>query len=204
MVKAIFFDFYSVWVPDKLQAVLDEAKARGASEADAMTQLTQQYYHGEVNLTTMAFNLKFKHGSTNFDEASLNLHESDISPDLVNLARALHGHFVKLGILGNLGFMELGLLYEFNSAQSLFEAIVSPLSLSLKRPLLSKEVFTKATQTVGETPDSCVAISGHDDYIAFASSFGMQTIKFTSLTQLADDLVRILAKDIPTSVNLPR
>jgi FMN phosphatase YigB (HAD superfamily) len=202
MVKAIFFDFYSVWAPDKIQAILDEAKAVGAPETMAMTGLVDRYYHGELNLARLAYSLKFKLGSSNSEEASLALHGSDISPDLVNFMRALHGHFVKLGILGNLGFMELSLLYQLNSsAQPLFEAIVSPLSLSSPQSLLSQEVFNQASQTIGEVPGACVAVSGHDNYLAFASSFGMQTIKFTDLAQLEISLANLLAKDIPSSID---
>jgi hypothetical protein len=114
--------------------------------------------------------------------------------------RGLHSHFLKLGVLANLGTMELQLLQQFNAAQPLFEAIVCPLSLGLKVPLLSQQVFNKALQVIGETPASCLVISGHDDYLAFATKFGMQTIKFTGYSQLMREFEALLVKDIPSFV----
>src|SRR5690606_18850604 len=92
------------------------------------------------------------------------LQESDISPEVAAFMRELHGHFVKLGVLANLGAQEYKLLTDFNTHNQVFEVIASPLAFGLKLPLLSKEVFAKALQAIGEPPRSCLVVTGNQDY----------------------------------------
>lgn len=200
MVRAIFFDFYSVWTPDKLQGLLDEAVALGPGEHAALAELVDKYYHGRATLAEVADAFRWKLGRGDIDEAALTLRETDISPTVANLMRVLHGHFVKLGVLGNLGKMELELLNHFNASQQLFEVIMSPLSIPTPKPLLSRDVFGKALGTIDEQPGTCLVISGHDDYLSFASGYGMQTIKYAGLGELGHSLGQLLAKDIPSFV----
>jgi FMN phosphatase YigB (HAD superfamily) len=200
MIRAIFFDFYSVWTPDKFQDYLSYAQPLGAQECATLADLVGKYYLGEVKLDYLADVFRYKLNRADIDAVSLTLRQSDISPTVANFMRGLHGHFLKLGVLANLGVMELGLLTEFNSSQSLFEAILSPLSLGLKTPLLSQQVFSKALEAISETPPSCLVVSGHDDYLAYASKYGMQTIKFVGLQQLTQSLGILLAKDMPSFV----
>jgi FMN phosphatase YigB (HAD superfamily) len=200
MVRAIFFDFYSVWTPDRFEEYLHDAQRLGAQDSAALTDLVEKYYLGEVKLDFLADVFGRKLGRTDIDKTSLTLHGSDISPSVVSLMRGLHGHFLKLGVLANLGVMELDLLMQFNASQSLFEVILSPLSLGIRAPLLSKQIFSKALQAIGETPATCLVVSGHDDYLAYASKYGMQTIKFVGLDQLTQSLVDLIAKDIPSFV----
>jgi FMN phosphatase YigB (HAD superfamily) len=128
------------------------------------------------------------------------LRESQTLPDVVSFMRGLHGHFLKLGIVANLGTMEVDFLNRFNAAQALFEVIASPLSLGTSQPLLSREVFTEACKLIREYPDACLAVSGHDDYLAFAAKMGMQTIPFTTMRDLYGKLIERLAKDTPSAV----
>jgi FMN phosphatase YigB (HAD superfamily) len=200
MVRAIFFDFYSVWTPDRFQEYLSYSQSLGPKESAALTDLVEKYYLGEVNLDYLADALRYKLGRAEIDEAVLTLNESDISPSVVSLMRGLHGHFLKLGVLANLGKMELDFLRKFNTSQSVFEVILSPLSVNLKAPLLSEQVFTKALQAIGEPPASCVVVSGHPDYLAYASKHGMQTINFVGLDELVKSLGNLLAKDMPSFV----
>jgi FMN phosphatase YigB (HAD superfamily) len=200
MVRAIFFDFYSVWTPDRFQEYLNYAQPLGPQECAVLEDLVGKYYSGEVNLEYLAGVFKYKLNRTDINEASLTIHETDISPKVVNLMRGLHGHFLKLGVLANLGPMELGLLNQFNSSQSLFETITSPLSLGLKTPLHSQQVFDTALQAIAEPPSACLVVSGHDDYLTYASGYGMQTIKFNGLKLLVQSLGDLLAKDIPSFV----
>lgn len=203
MVRAIFFDFYSVWAPDKIEEYLQDASVHGPQKSINLRPLIQQYYHGMISLADLASALSSNLGRPDITETSLTFSESDISPAVANLMRVLHGHFVKLGILGNLGRMELELLNNFNASQQLFEAILCPLSLDLAQPLLSKEVFDKALQTIGEPPASCLVISGHGEYLTFAKNYGMQTIKYAGLIELGHSLGQLLAKDIPSFVIPP-
>ena len=112
--------------------------------------------------------------------------------------RFLHGHFVKLGVLGNLGVMELELLHKFNATQQLFEIIVCPISLGVSSPLVSKEVFNKALHLIGESPSSCIVASGHDDYLKFATSLGMIPVKYEGMDSLSRTLDQLIAKDTPS------
>lgn len=201
MVRAIFFDFYSVWTPDVIQGLLDDSATLGNDTHKSLATLVEQYYRGEQSLSVLADTFRYKLSRPDIDENTLSLRESDISPTVINFMRNLHGHFIKLGILGNLGKMEIDLLNQFNEDQPLFEVILSPLSLGLDRPLLSKQVFVKALQEIGEPPSLSLVVSGHQDYLDFASKFGMQTIKFEGLPKLANELWKLLSKDIPSFVN---
>jgi hypothetical protein len=200
MVRGIFFDFYSVWTPDIIQELLNETSVLGPQESAVLAAMVDKYYHGEINLVNLTDTFRFKLRRPDIDEASMTLRESDISSVVSALMRGLHSHFIKLGVLGNLGRMELGMLELFNTKQPLFEVIMSPLSLGLKQPLLSQEVFIKALQAIGEPPESCLVISGHEDYLAYASSFGMQSLRFAGIAQLEKSLGEVLVKDIPSFV----
>jgi FMN phosphatase YigB (HAD superfamily) len=203
MVRVIFFDFYSVWTPDRFQEYLNYARSHDAKDSAMLASLVGKYYLGEVSLEYLADVFSQKLGRPDINVAALTLQASDISPEVANLMRSLHGHFLKLGILADLGTMEFRLLKEFDASQSLFEVILSPLSLGLKMPLLSQQVFTKALRSIGETPTSCLVVSGHDDYLAYASQCGMQTIKFIGFTELIRSLGGLLANDMPSFVIPP-
>jgi hypothetical protein len=199
MTGAIFFDFYSVWRPDLISEYLESAKALEPEVTEQLAVLVQRYYQGNVTITQLADNFRVRLGNPSIDAKQLRLHETDISPVVVDFMRSLHGHFVKLGVLANLGRMELDLLNNFNSQQQLFEVIASPLSLGIKQPLLSEAVFAAALQAIGEPTRSCIVVSGNDDYLQFASSLGIQAIKFDGLASLAQTLAQQLAKDMPTT-----
>ena len=200
MVRAIFFDFYSVWLPDTIQGLLNEVLAADPADNAEMAKMVDHYYHGTVSNTKLAEAFRFKLQRSDIDDNSLTLNESSISPHVTEFMRNLHGHFVKLGVLANLGSMELELLQKFNAKQQLFEVIVGPLSLGSSQQLLSTEVFNKTLQLVGEKAANCVVVSGHDDYLQFASSLGMVPVKFDGMTNLSMTLEQILAKDLPSSV----
>lgn len=201
MVRVILFDFYSVWTPDRYQEYLNYAQANNAAQSYAeLTTVLAEYYTGEVNLEYLADVLRLTFGHPEIDKDSLTLHASNIPPDMINLLRDLHGHFLKLGVFGNLGMMELGLLMGLNTDQPLLEFILSPLTLGIKMPLLSQPVFAKALQDIGEQPADCVVVSGHEDYLAFAAWYGMQTIRFTNFSEVRQILGTLIANDTPGSI----
>ncbi len=201
MVRAIFFDFYSVWLPDTIQGLLNEVLAADPSDSAGMVKMVDHYYHGTVGIQKLAEAFRFKLQRSDIDEATLTLNESSISPHVTEFMRGLHGHFVKLGVLANLGSMELELLQKFNAKQQLFEVIVGPLSLGSSQQLLSTEVFNKTLQLVGEQPASSLVVSGHDDYLQFAASLGMVPVKFDGMANLSQTIEQLLAKDLPSSVS---
>lgn len=201
MVRAIFFDFYSVWAPDTIGILLEDAKSLGTNEYANLETMVDHYYHGGVGSDNLAHSLKWKLGRSDVNEDTLKLRASGSLPDVINYMRSLHGHFLKLAIVANLGTSELDFLTEFNTAQSLFEAIVSPLSLGSGEPLLSREVFDPALKAIGEQPNTCIAVSGHDDYLTFAAGLGMQTVKFENMAQFEQTLTQLLQNDTPSYVN---
>ena len=198
MVRAIFFDFYSVWLPDTLQELLDQATALGPEERAVLAQLVDHYYHGVVGMGKVADTFRYKLQRTEIDENVLTLRERDISPNMISFMRALHGHFVKLGILGNLGTTEWNLLKTFNTRESLFEVIVCPISLGVGAPLLSREVFDRTLKLVNEVPADCIAVSGNNDYLRFASTLGMVPVKYDTLPNLMQRLAQLLSNDMPS------
>jgi FMN phosphatase YigB (HAD superfamily) len=199
MIRAIFFDFYSVWTPDKFGYYLALAEQSSPEIAKDLSDVVEQYYHGKVDLDFVASNFKFKLLDAKIDAEEFKVREADISPDIITFMRNLHSHFVKIGILANLGLQELDLLDTFNKHYQVFEVIASPLSLDTPAPLLSSDVYIKAMQQIGEPPQSCLLISGNLPYLEFAASLGLTTLQFEGLSKLQASLNQILSSEIPGS-----
>lgn len=197
VIRAIFFDFYSVWTPDKFEYYQGLAEQSGPEAAKGVSDLFEKYYHGQADISYVVSSLKSLLMRTDIDESEFVLNESTISSEITNFMRELHAHFIKLGVLGNLGSQEFQLLNDFNDRNQLFEIIASPLSLQLGEPLLSNQVFVTAMQAIGEPPDSCLMISGNFPTLEFASSMGMATLQFEGLPKLEQALNQLVSNDIP-------
>jgi FMN phosphatase YigB (HAD superfamily) len=197
MVRAIFFDFYSVWTPDKFSYYLANAQLSGPEVSKELYDTIEQYYHGQIDVDYLAGAIRYKLGHPDVTAEALYLSEANVSPDIANLIRALHGHFIKIGILANLGAQEAKLLNDFNQRNQLFEVIASPLSFGTNLPLLSQPVFAQALQAIGEPPASCLFISGNPYFLAFAANLGISTLQFEGLSRLQESLNQILASEMP-------
>jgi FMN phosphatase YigB (HAD superfamily) len=197
MIRAIFFDFYSVWTPDKFGYYLANAQLNGPEVYKQMYDLMEQYYHGQVDVSIIAETFQTRLGHPDITVETLRLSKDSISPEITNFIRGLHGHFVKVGVFANLGMQENQLLSDFNKDTQLFEVIASPLSLNTTQPLLSQEVFAGALQAIGEPPESTLIVSGNPYILAFAKNFGINTLHFEGLPKLEQTLAQILSSDIP-------
>jgi FMN phosphatase YigB (HAD superfamily) len=198
MVRAIFFDFYGVWLPDIFTQYLTEAQQQGPQVAGELAALVDRYFHGEVDVSYVADGFRYKLSRADIDVDQFTLSEADISPAVTDFMRNLHGHFVKLGVLANLGTQEYDLLTSFNTHNQVFEAIVGPLSLQSGAPLLSQEVFAQALQAIGEPPRSCLVVSGNPAYLAFAESLGISTVPFGGFPELQQNLEQLLSSELPS------
>jgi FMN phosphatase YigB (HAD superfamily) len=197
MIRAIFFDFYSVWVPDIFSDYLTQAQQQGPVVVGELQAVVNKYFQGEVTPVQVADFFRFKLSRPDIDSAQFTLNEADISPAVTNFMRNLHGHFVKLGVLANLGPQEYAILTDYNKRNELFEVIAGPLPLQLKLPLLSQEVFAKALQAIGEPPRSTLVVSGNVAYQQFAQSLGIATLPFAGLPNLQQTLEQLLTSEMP-------
>ena len=197
MIRAIFFDFYSVWTPDKFSYYLAVAQQNGPEVYKEMSDLVESYYHGQVDINIVADTFRVKLGHPDISVNQFRLQETDISPDIINFMRNLHAHFLKIGILANLGSQEYQLLNTFNEHNQIFEVIASPFSLQSPAPLLSKDVFAMALQNIGEPLDSCLLVSGNPSFLEFATSLGVAVHQFEGLAKLQKTLDQLLASDLP-------
>ncbi|HEY5152748.1 MAG TPA: hypothetical protein VII55_02125 [Candidatus Saccharimonadales bacterium] len=195
MIRAIFFDFYSVWVPDIFSEYLALAEQHGPQVVADLADVVDKYFHGLVSTEYVADTFRFKLSRPDIDTSLFTLKEQDISPAVFDFLRNLHGHFVKLGVLANLGVQEYEILTNFNAHSQLLEVIAGPLPFKLKDPLLSQEVFVKALQAIGEPPRSCLIITGNPDYQAFANSLGISTLPFEGLPKLQQTLEQLLTSE---------
>src|SRR5579875_3111608 len=144
MIRAVFFDFYSVWTPDRFSYYLANAQILSPEVYKELYDQIELYYHGVLSVEQIAHVIATKLGHPDVTVNQFALSESSISPEIVNFIRELHGHFLKIGILANLGNQEYNLLKQFNDHNQMFEAIACPLTISKELPLLSREVFTQA------------------------------------------------------------
>lgn len=200
MIRAILFDFYSVWAPDTLGEQLEAAKQAGPAAHEELRALIERYYRGQASVEDVAEGFRVKLSRPDIDASLFSLQSKGISPALGDFMRNLHAHFLKLGVLANLGPQEYQLLTNFNTQNELLEAIVSPYSLQLDQHLLSKEVFARALQAIGEPPQSCLVVTGHQDYQQFAESLGIATVPFEGFPKLQQTLEQILAQDTPSAL----
>jgi FMN phosphatase YigB (HAD superfamily) len=197
MIRAIFFDFYSVWVPDIFSDYLTQAQQNGPLVVGELQAVVDKYFFGEATAAAVAEAFRFKLSRPDIDESQFTLRETDITPAVTNLMRSLHGRFVKLGVLANLGTQEYQILVDFNAHNQLFEVIAGPLALRIRAPLLSQQVFAKALQAIGEPPSSCLVVTGNPSYLQFAQSVGMGTLQFAGLPNLQQTLDQLLASQTP-------
>lgn len=192
MVRAVFFDFYSVWAPDKLSYYLAQAELAGPEIAKELSDIVEGYYHGKFDIDYVASSFKVKLSDAAIAINEFKLQESDISSAITDFIRQLHEHFVKVGILANLGAQEYELLKNFDQHNQVFEVIASPLSLQLEAPLFSQQVFAQALQVIGEPPQSCLLVSGNRSYLDFAANLGMQVLQYEGLPSLQNSLAQLV------------
>jgi FMN phosphatase YigB (HAD superfamily) len=190
MVRAIFFDFYSVWAPDRLESYLEIARQQDPTVAAELQAVVDRYYFGELDIDYVADTIKFKLNRLDIGPDEFRLKETDISPRVIDFMRGLHAHFVKLGVLANLGKQEYELLNNFNNHNQLFEVVTGP--IALQSPLLSQETFAKALQAIGEPPKSTLLVTGHEAYRQFAGRLGIATLQFKSFPELQRELDPLL------------
>ncbi|HET8991983.1 MAG TPA: hypothetical protein VFN31_03050 [Candidatus Saccharimonadales bacterium] len=188
MIRAVFFDFYSVWTPDKIAYYVARAELQGPALYKELYDASEQYYQGNMSLDDFTGTLRYKLGATDIEQNTFKVGSSSISPEITKFMQGLHGHFVKVGILGNLGPLEYEVLKDFNDKNMIIEVIASPYSLGLKMPLLSKEIFDKTLEAIGETADSCLYVSGNPYNLSFARVLGLATKQFVGLEELITEL----------------
>lgn len=196
MIRAVLFDFYGVWLPDVFFNYLSEAEQHGQQAVAELESIVNQYFHGQLNVSDVAGHFRYKLSRMDIESSQFILDEHSISPAIVDFMRELHGHFVKLGVLANLGTQELKLLQDFNTRNQVFEVIGAPLAFSSDKPLLSKEIFAQALQIIGEPPTSCLVVSGNSAYQEFAGSLGMTVLPFQGFPALRQELNRILSSEV--------
>jgi FMN phosphatase YigB (HAD superfamily) len=196
MIRAVMFDFYGVWLPDLFKKYIAEAEQLQPHLAWELEATVNQYFHGTASLEDVAGAFRFKLNRIDIDIKQFVLTDNSLSPASVNYLRELHGHFLKVGILANLGKQELEILNNFNQANQVLETIASPLSLNSELPLLSQDVFAQALHAIGEPPANCIAISSDPEYQHFASSLGMSVLPFQGFPHLREALDQRLAQDL--------
>jgi FMN phosphatase YigB (HAD superfamily) len=196
MIRAVLFDFYGVWLPDIFSNYLGEAQRNGPQAVAELDQAVSQYFHGLMDITEVAGKFRFKMSRLDIEASQFLLDERSISPAIVDFMRELHGHFVKLGVLANLGNQELKILNSFNERNQLFEVIAGPLAFHSDKPLLSQEVFAQALQAIGEPPHNCLVVTGNASYQSFAAGLGMTVLPFQGFPALRQELDRLLASEM--------
>jgi FMN phosphatase YigB (HAD superfamily) len=201
MIRAVFFDFYSVWTPDKIGYYLAYAQIMSPTIYKELCDATEKYYQGDMSIDNLTNMFRVKLGANDIGSETFKISAASISPAIADFMRSLHGHSVKVGVFGNLGHQEYEALKTFNEASQAMEIVASPYSLSLKKPLLDEEVFNKTFATIKEPAEYCLIISGNPYYLAFARALGVQTLQFDGLKTLENTLNQLLLQDLPTTTN---
>ncbi len=190
MLRGIFFDFYGVWAPDRFAESIAIAERANPALANEFREIVDKYFLGLIDLEFLTTNFRMKLGNPNIDVASFAPREADLLEGAVKFIQYLHTHFVKVGILANLGRLEYDLLRKLDSKFKLFESITG--SCSLSTPLLNREVFVKAFQTIGEPKDACLIVTANEPYLKFAASLGIKTLKYEGFPKLSTSVEQLL------------
>lgn len=192
MIRAVLFDFYGVWAPDILSDYLVEAKVRGWDAEEELRKQVQQYFQGKTGPNEIAEAFRYNLRRPDIANDQFTLHEEAVYPAIVTLMRGLHSHFLKVGILANLGVQEYKLLSDFNAHNQVFEVIGGPLAFQMDKPLLSQEIFARALQTIGEPPQSTLVVSSNQEYLDFARNLGIVTLPYQGYDKLLPALEEAL------------
>ena len=186
MYRAILFDFYGVWGPDNFAAYLSQAEKLDPELAKEIDDIYRQYFSRLINIEEVirGINYKFRLYGVVVNPTELVLNEQAFPEDIIHFIQYLHGHFMKVGVLANLGRQEYHLLEDLQAKYDLFDTVTGPDKTG--KPLLSRETFAVALQDLGEPPEDCLVISGSKQYISFAKSLGMQTHKFEGFPKLIE------------------
>lgn len=190
MLRAIFFDFYGVWVPDQFNQLISDTAKYEPGIADELQRFTEQYYVGHINLEGLVNNIKLKLNKPGLVVSDFELHESSISSEAIKFIQYLHGHFVKVGILAKLGQREYEILHNLDTQYKLFENITS--TYNLKLPLLTKEVFVEAFNKIGEPRDSCIIVTGNTEYAEYAKKLGITILLYEGFPKLRNAMIKLL------------
>jgi FMN phosphatase YigB (HAD superfamily) len=190
MIRAILFDFYSVWTPDVFHQLMYRETQQDPAAVPELEEIVKKYYLGlaSIDATENAFRRvsgQFAPSIEVFD-----LQTENISTQLVDITRYLHSHFLKVGMLANIGWRDYELLRELNAKHQLFESITA--SLDEGELVLSKEAFIKALQGMGEPPDSCLIVTGNDPYRQFAESYGLKVMFFQDMLTFKQRLAQMI------------
>lgn len=189
MIRALIFDFYSVWVPDKFEPLVATAYSQSQVVGEQAREALRQYYSGSIELEHLVEFFRVSSGA-DISVADFRLDTKDISPKIIDFFRTLHLHFFKLGVVGNMGRQEYDLLLDIDRQFHQFEIITCPLEAQV--PLLSQDMFVKVLQTIGEPPQNCILVSGHQEYLDFAGSLGLQTVAYEGFPKLEKAIMPLL------------
>lgn len=190
MIRAILFDFYGVWTTNNFTKYVTIARQKSPELALEIEETIKKFYFGIADAEYVANNFKFALDDKSIRTEEFMLAELNISPELTNFLQTLHGHFIKLGLVANLGNHEYELLKTYNAEHELFEVITCPIALGM--PLLSREAIVAALQALGEPPQSCLVVTSDVQYRQFVEGLGLQSVGYENFAKLKVTIEQLL------------
>ena len=177
MLRAVIFDFFSVFREDIYQEFLDSAAGISDDVKSQVETALNNYYQGITSMKSLRSDLEIIYRTHDIPTEELLIEKLNIPDEFVNITKKLHMHFLKVILAGNFGEQEKKLLETFNNETKQFDSIITPANYG--ELLTSNKFFEGMLNEIGEPPQNCILISGHEDYINFASSIGMVTYLYT-------------------------
>ncbi len=190
MIRAVIFDFYSVWLPDRFTPYVELTSEQDPAISEEIAKALDTYYLGRIEFDYLLKVLKSKLDIDDQTLEGLKLRRTDISSGIIDFFHELHQHFLKLGVMGNFGKQEYEVLSEVDQQYKQFEVITGPFKTGA--PLLSEDTFASALQALGEPPANCLLISGHQDYLDYAKSLGIEVMAYQGFPKLKEAITPIL------------
>ena len=190
MIRAVVFDYYSVFRPDSYETFIEKAKELSAQERQLIQDEINNYYLGVSDIFKLIDAIQIIFKTRSIPVTQLMIDHLSIPESFVKLTKELHEHFYKVSIAGNIGSQEVEYLNRFNNQTKQFDIIAGPLNYG--QPLLTEGFFESFLNELGEPPQNCLVISGHENYIDFCNKIGIRTYSYKNFDQLSSDVFQIL------------
>ena len=190
MIRAVIFDYYSVFRPDYYESFVEKAKDLSVEESKMIQTEINNYYLGLSDIFKLIDAIQITFKTRSIPITQLIIDHLSIPESFIKLTKKLHEHFYKVCIAGNLGSQEIQYLNRFNEQTKQFDIIAGPLNYG--ESLLSEAFFESFLNELGEPPHNCLLISGHSEFIKFCKNIEMETYNYDNFNKLNKDILKIL------------
>lgn len=178
MIKAIIFDCFGVIYSRSFEYVRDIAPDEKKSELE---NIRIQHDRGYLNQSEFLEQIGEVIGWSPDRVGALLREKHVLNQDLLELIKQLKAQY-KIGLLSNIGQGWIDELFSEELKQQLFDSVVESERVHMIKP--EPEIYHYAASALGMLPEECCFIDDSPRNIEGAKRVGMETILFTSTSNM--------------------